>query len=126
MTQRAAWFSGTVVRGDGRGRKLGFPTANLRLDNDAQRPADGVYAAWVKLGKETRRGAVHVGPRPTFAGAAPTVEVHLLDFPDRDLYGERLSFQPVERLRGIIKFDSAEELSVALKEDCEKTAARLA
>ncbi|HLD26218.1 MAG TPA: riboflavin kinase [Candidatus Andersenbacteria bacterium] len=124
---RGSWVAGTVVRGDGRGRTLGFPTANLELEDAVARPADGVYACWVTLGAagEVQRGALHIGPRPTFLGGAATVEVHILDFPDRDLYGERVLFLPVERLREVKKFPSQEALIAALHNDCEKVRARL-
>jgi riboflavin kinase/FMN adenylyltransferase len=98
----------------------------LELGEGARRPLDGVYACRVKLGGKNYTGALHVGPRPTFDGAAPTVEIHILDFPDRDLYGQQLSFEVVERLRDIQKFNSTRDLSAALKVDCEKAAARLA
>jgi len=116
------WLSGVAVRGDGRGRRLGFPTANLSLDEDSKRPDDGVYTAWVRLGKGIHRGVVHIGPRPTFVDAGPTVEVHILEFTDRELYGEEISFQVVERLRGIRKFSSPEELTIELQKDCNKAA----
>ena len=121
------WLSGVVVRGDGRGRELGFPTANIELNAESSRPADGVYAGWVRLADDVKlyKGAVHVGPRPTFDDVKPMVEVHLIDFPDRDLYGERISFQCVERLRDIERFASAKELTQALWRDCEKTVSRL-
>jgi len=66
-----------------------------------------------------------VGPRPTFAGAVPTVEVHILDFPDRDLYDTMISFQPAVRLRDIMKFASADELQEALARDCAMAASAL-
>lgn len=115
------WVSGVVMRGDGRGAALGFPTANLKLLVAADRPEDGVWACWVTVGTDAKmfQGALHVGPRPTFAGSTASVEVHILDYPHRDLYGERLSFQPVRKLRDIQAFASAEVLIRALEEDCE-------
>jgi len=125
MVRESELITGIAVRGDGRGRLLGFPTANLKLDDESQRPADGVYACRVKLEEKLYKGALHVGPRPTFAGAVPTVEVHILDFPDRDLYDTMISFQPAVRLRDIMKFASADELQEALARDCAMAASAL-
>lgn len=113
------WISGTAVRGDGRGRQIGFPTANLTLDVPTDRPSEGVWACWARLGEHTHQAALHVGPRPTFAHASATVELHLLDFPDRDLYGETIAFQCVQKLRDIQKFATIEELATAIENDCE-------
>ena len=76
---------GIVVRGDGRGRELGFPTANLDVPEGLLVPPDGVYAGWTR----DRRAAVSIGTNPHFDGIERRVEAHLLDF-DGDLYGERL------------------------------------
>ena len=76
---------GTVVRGDGRGRELGFPTANLDVPKDLLVPPDGVYAGAAR----DRRAAVSIGTNPHFDGVERRVEAHLLDF-DGDLYGQRL------------------------------------
>ena len=78
---------GLVVRGDGRGKELGFPTANLAVDgSDKLIPPPGIYAVRGVLRRGTFSGALHLGPRPTFQGSPPTIELHLLDF-DGDLYG---------------------------------------
>lgn len=117
-----AWYKGVVVRGDGRGRSLGFATANIVLDGEFTRPEDGVYAGRVKLGRSNSalNAAVHVGPRPTFKDVVPTIEVHILDFDNSDLYGTRVSFSLYQRLRGVEKYVSAEALSEALKQDCQQ------
>lgn len=96
---------GTVVHGDGRGRALGFPTANLRLREEAL-PADGIYAATatVEGSDETFLAVVSVGTNPTFPGERDRrVEVHLLDA-DRDLYGAQLIVELRRLLRGTIAF----------------------
>lgn len=112
--------SGTIVPGEGHGRELGFPTANLKLDHPEHLPPDGIYACWARLGHSSQRykAALHVGPRPMFPERPLTVEIHLLDFPDRDLYGLPLSFQCVKRLRKSKKFASQEQLVKAMEEDC--------
>ena len=79
---------GVVVRGDGRGRQLGFPTANLSVgEREKLIPPQGIYAVRALLRSGTYAGALHLGPRPTFEGSPPTIELHLLDF-EGDLYGE--------------------------------------
>lgn len=101
---------GVVVRGDGRGRALGFPTANLRIGHvDKLLPPAGIYAVWGVLRSGRLAGALHLGPRPTFKGSAPTVELHLLDF-EGDLYGDEIRVDFVRYLREILPFDSPEAL----------------
>lgn len=116
---------GTVVPGDGRGRQIGFPTANLRLsDPDKLLPREGIYAVWCSVGGERVAGVLHVGPRPTFPGAGPTVEVHLLDFRG-ELYGRELAVEFCAWLRPIEKFDSVAELTAAIAADVEAGRAAL-
>lgn len=111
-------MTGTIVRGDGRGRELGFPTANLQLEQKAARPADGIYAVWAKLDGQIHPAVAHVGPRPTFPGSLPTIEVHILDFPDRDLYGQKLNLRFVKKLRSIDRFSTVKKLAQAIQQDC--------
>lgn len=112
-------LSGTVERGEGRGRTLGFPTANLRIPPAKAVPAIGVYATVVDLPDgAVRPGMLNIGRRPTFDGMDVTVEVHLLDF-EGDLYGEDLTVQFVQRLRDERRFDSADALAVQLSKDKE-------
>ena len=95
-------LEGVVVRGDQRGRELGFPTANLMTGPYAAVPADGVYAAWLVRGAATAtqplRAAVSIGTNPTFSGRERRVEAYVLDFAG-DLYGERVALDFVARLR---------------------------
>ena len=100
---------GIVVRGAGRGRDLGFPTANVRSDRHAAVPADGVYAGWVVLRGEHLPAAISVGTNPTFEGRERTVEAYILDF-DEDIYGVDIGVEFVERVRGQVKFDGVEPL----------------
>ncbi|HJU36273.1 MAG TPA: riboflavin biosynthesis protein RibF [Gaiellaceae bacterium] len=107
---------GVVVRGDGRGRELGFPTANLDVPTGLLVPPDGVYAGWTR----DRRAAVSIGTNPHFGGVERRVEAHLLDFDD-DLYGERLVVELWSPIREQRRFGSLEELVVAIGEDVERT-----
>lgn len=115
---------GVVVRGDQRGRKLGFPTANFLTSSHAAVPADGVYAGWVIRGGERLPAAASVGTNPTFSGEDRRVEAHILDF-DGDLYGERLGLDLVANLRGQVKYDGVEPLIAQIKEDVAQTRALL-
>ena len=114
-------LQGVVSRGQGRGRKLGYPTANLAL-GDARTlvPKQGVYATAVTLPNGDRRGGMmNIGSRPTFDEMDVTVEVHLLDY-EGDLYGASLSVEFLQRLRAEQKFESAEALAAQLSEDEER------
>ena len=110
-------FAGQVVKGQGRGCALGFPTANLRVDPHQLLPADGVYAVAVLL-EDGRRaaGLLHLGPRPTFAETERVPEVHLLDFDDT-LYQQSLRVDLLAFLRHIFQFASQEQLTTQLRED---------
>lgn len=118
---------GVVVRGDGRGRVLGFPTANVAPPMYSAIPADGVYAArLVRRGqREPLMAAVSVGTNPTFSGRERRVEAYALDF-DGDLYGERLALDFVAHLRGQVRYDSVEPLIAQIRQDVERTRAALA
>ena len=111
--------TGLVVKGDGRGRKLGFPTANLEVSADKIRPRRGVYAVRVRgIGNHSLPGVVNVGIRPTFGGGSETVEVHLLDY-SGDLVGKRLEIAFVSRLRSELKFKDAKELIGQIGKDIQ-------
>jgi riboflavin kinase/FMN adenylyltransferase len=113
-------LTGTVVRGEGQGRKLGFPTANLGLgDADKLVPHEGIYAVRAALRDRRVDGVLHLGPRPTFAGLPPSIELHLFDF-DGDLYGDRVRVDFIERIRDIARFDSADALVHAMEADCQR------
>jgi len=113
-------LEGTVTRGVGRGRVLGFPTANLDYSQELL-PAPGVYAAWARLEGECFPAAVNVGCNPTFGEADLTVEAHLLGA-HADFYGAPLALGFVERLRGEMKFDGPEALANQIKRDAARTA----
>ncbi|GAB3801699.1 bifunctional riboflavin kinase/FAD synthetase [Micromonospora zhanjiangensis] len=121
-------LEGVVVRGDQRGRELGFPTANLLCHRYAAVPADGVYAArLVRPGPRRDRdplmglpAAVSIGTNPTFSGLERRVEAHVLDF-SGDLYGERLALDFDAHLRGQLRYDSVEPLIAQIGRDVERT-----
>ncbi|EQM73239.1 MULTISPECIES: riboflavin kinase [Microbacterium] len=118
---------GLVVPGDGRGRELGFPTANLALDHE-DLPDDGIYAAWVRIDDDLLSWAasVSVGMNPTFDGDRERrVEVHLHDA-DIDLYGRRLCVTLVARLRPTLRFDGVEALIAQTADDVTRCRAVLA
>ncbi|MBJ6759379.1 bifunctional riboflavin kinase/FAD synthetase [Myxococcaceae bacterium JPH2] len=121
-------LDGTVVSGAGRGRTIGFPTANVDTQNEL-RPAPGVYAIRVRLTAEPngpwRPGAANIGVKPTFGGSEVTIEAHLLDF-SGDLYGQELRVQFLERLRPEQRFGSAAELVGQIKRDVEAARAVIA
>ncbi|HEX8627132.1 MAG TPA: bifunctional riboflavin kinase/FAD synthetase [Catenuloplanes sp.] len=127
---RAHRLAGVVVRGDQRGRQIGFPTANLMTHRYAAVPADGVYAAWLIRGVDRRGGAaaggqalpaaVSIGTNPTFAGRERRVEAYVLDF-DGDLYGERVSLDFVRQLREMRRYDGVEPLVRQIHQDVAQT-----
>ncbi len=114
---RAPSVIGTVVRGDRRGSSLGFPTANLELHHMV-RPPSGVYVAEVPFDGRVWRAVVNIGRRPTFKEGDPeSLEVHLLDFPARDLYGRVLEVRFLSRIRAEMKFAGADDLRRRIAED---------
>jgi riboflavin kinase/FMN adenylyltransferase len=114
-------LDGTVVTGQGRGRGLGFPTANVDTQNEL-RPAPGVYAIRLRFRDEPqgpwRPGVANIGVKPTFGGSEVTIEAHLLDF-SGDLYGKELRVQFLEHLRAERRFGSVAELVGQIKRDVE-------
>lgn len=106
-------LTGLVVKGEGRGRELGMPTANIEVgDPDKLIPLEGIYA--VRANESP--AVMHIGPRPSIAGAGATLEVHLLDF-SGNLYGQELTVEFAERIRGIEKFASLDLLAEAMHTD---------
>jgi riboflavin kinase / FMN adenylyltransferase len=117
---------GTVVHGDARGRKLGYPTANLAFDEPVAMPPDGIYAARISWGGESPLRPAHraigvasLGVRPTFGLSGRTLEVHLFDF-DGDLYDQRLRMEFVRRQRGEHRFSSIEALIEQMDRDSDR------
>ncbi len=126
-------IEGIVVRGERRGRDLGFPTANVAL-GEYLRPTFGIYAieaGWEEAagGEEAtmcwRPGVANLGIRPTFGASEPLLEVHIFDF-DGDLYGRTLTTRLIHYLRPEKKFDAVEPLQAQMAEDCARARALLA
>ncbi|MDP6795196.1 MAG: bifunctional riboflavin kinase/FAD synthetase [Verrucomicrobiota bacterium] len=119
MLGRTFAIEGDVVRGDGRGRELGFPTANLDT-RGLVLPPTGVYTAHARIGQTTHRAVLNIGFRPTVAepDATPQVEAHLIDF-DNDLYSQRIELELVDRLRNEQRFGSVDELALQITRDIE-------
>lgn len=112
-------LNGFVVRGKGRGKEFGFPTANIELENDLKLiPGNGVYIVNVKLsGARTFLGMLNIGTNPTVSDEnRQSLEVHLLDF-NEDLYGQKIEVRFLKRLREEVKFESVEQLIEQIKED---------
>jgi riboflavin kinase / FMN adenylyltransferase len=114
---RAFDLDGVVVKGDGRGRSIGWPTANVDTHGELL-PASGVYAVRVRTAEGWRGGAANIGTKPTFGGSAVTVEVHLLDW-SGDLYGQEVRVEFLERLRAERRFASVSELTAQIQRDVD-------
>jgi riboflavin kinase/FMN adenylyltransferase len=117
-------LAGRVVHGDGRGRTLGFPTANLEVPPLCL-PAHGVYACRLRWRGGEHAAVVNLGVRPTFGGSRPVVEAHVLDFTG-DLYGADVELAFVERLRAEQRFDSVDALRQQIAADVAAARTRLA
>ncbi len=116
---RHVFIDGTVVRGAGRGRELGVPTANLETANELL-PPHGVYATAVTIDGVVHAGVTNIGLRPTFADAGRTmIEVHVLDV-DRDLYGQPLRVGFVQRLRDERRFPDVDALKTQIDADVRR------
>jgi riboflavin kinase/FMN adenylyltransferase len=115
-------LDGVVTTGAGRGKGLGFPTANLAVPPRMLLPGEGVYAGRAYLGGGSFPAAINIGTNPTFGGEPLHAEAFLLDF-DGDLIGQPLALEFWERLRNETRFDSSEDLTRQIKEDVERTRA---
>ena len=112
---------GVVVHGDGRGgSELGYPTANLDVVPHGAVPADGVYAGWFLLGDRRSPAAISIGSNPTFSGRVRTVEAFVLD-QGGNFYGRRVALDFVERLRGMVRYDTVEALIEQIGRDVAQT-----
>jgi len=117
MLGRPYSISGIVVRGEGRGRQLSFPTANISAENNLKLlPKEGVYVVDCNLSSGEFRGMANIGYKPTFGSRDKTIEVHLFDF-SSDIYGDRISIEFLKRLRGERKFNNEQELIEQLNID---------
>jgi riboflavin kinase / FMN adenylyltransferase len=124
MEQVCQWLgrgysvAGEVIHGEQRGRKIGFPTANVDVWSEQIIPANGVYAGWATLDNERHMAVTNIGVRPTFDGQGITVEAHLLDF-DRDIYGQHLEVSFEKCLRPEKKFNGIQELIAQIGLDAQ-------
>jgi len=118
MLGRPFFLTGTVVAGDGRGKPMGFPTANIETTCDIL-VGDGVFVTEAQVDGKMVHGMTHVGRRPTFGLDERTVETHLFDF-DTDIYGAETRLYFHRRVRGTVAFGSAEQLKEQLERDREQ------
>ncbi|MAT67365.1 MAG: riboflavin biosynthesis protein RibF [Crocinitomicaceae bacterium] len=114
-------FSGEVVRGNGIGKTIGTPTANIKLNsNEKIIPLDGVYAVVCQIKDTNYKGIMNIGFKPTVdEGQKRTVEIHLFDY-EKDIYGQDLRTKVIERIRDEVKFNSLKELKSQILKDNEK------
>ncbi|MET7440631.1 MULTISPECIES: bifunctional riboflavin kinase/FAD synthetase [unclassified Streptomyces] len=112
---------GVVVRGAQRGRELGFPTANVETLPHTAIPADGVYAGWLHAQGEIMPAAISVGTNPQFDGTERTVEAYAIDRIGLDLYGLHVAVDFLAFVRGQARFDSIDELLVAIRDDVKRS-----
>lgn len=114
------FFTGKVMPGNKRGRTIGFPTANLQIQNELKLvPANGVYAVYAYLEKDPNirlKGMMNIGYRPTVDGGTKTIEVHIFNF-NKDIYGSLLTVELVAYLRAEQKFSGLEALKHQLEQD---------
>ncbi|MDR0886456.1 MAG: bifunctional riboflavin kinase/FAD synthetase [Clostridiales Family XIII bacterium] len=113
---RAFYIKGEVIHGNAIGRTIGFPTANIILDQSMVQPAHGVYTARVRVDNQIYNAVTNVGVRPTIGDEHKLIESHILDF-DGDLYGKEMKVELLKHLRGEMKFASLEELAASIDAD---------
>ena len=113
---RAPTLRGKVVPGSQRGRTLGMPTANLGVSDDILLPGPGIYAGYAHIGSDTHRAAIYIGGRPTFGETTVVVEAFLLDF-QGDIYGQAMTLEFYDRLRGDQRFPNADALAAQMQAD---------
>ena len=111
------FFAGTVIHGKKLGRTIGFPTANLKIEESYKLiPAIGVYAVKCFIGSRKVNGMLNIGTNPTVEGQNLSIEVHLFDF-DEDLYGQKIRIELIKRIRDEQKFASVDDLKTQLHQD---------
>ncbi len=113
-------LAGEVVRGEGRGHGIGFPTLNLAPHERACLPGNGVYAGWWLWGERRMPGVINAGVRPTFTpDPAPVIEIHVFDL-DEDVYGEHGEIEFTQRLRDEERFPSVDALVAQIRRDADQ------
>ena len=115
--KRAYLLNGIVMHGDERGRKIGYPTANIKAEHKNKViPKNGVYAVKVRVENTWFSGMMNIGVRPTFDGEVKTLEVNIFDF-DKEIYGDTIQVRFIDRIRDEVKFSGVEELKAQLASD---------
>ena len=112
-------LTGKVIGGLGRGKSLGFPTANILIDNYKIKPGNGVYYISSLLEGQNTNGMMNVGVNPTFKDKGHSIEIHFFDF-NQNLYDKEISIRVIKKIREEKKFDSADELTTQLQMDKKK------
>ncbi len=121
LLTRPFYLRGPVVHGEKRGRTIGYPTANLGLEENSTIPADGVYAGWLSVGSDRWQAAISIGTNPTFPGVrGRQVEAYAIDQVGLELYDQVAKLDFGFRLRDTVKFDGLDALLIQMKEDCLK------
>ncbi len=118
-------LTGKVVKGHARGKKLGFPTANIQIEENYKLiPASGIYLAEIKINDtdEKHHALLSIGHNPTFGNNPLSIEVYILDF-DRDIYGAKMQVEMIRKLRDEMKFENETQLMAQMKEDEQKARA---
>lgn len=110
------FFTGIVIHGEKRGKELGFPTANIQLDQSDTTIEPGVYATELILDNEKHQGMLYVGTRPTLNLSQKSIEIHIFNF-NRNIYGIQIQFFVFKKIRGDQRFNSIEELIAQIEKD---------
>jgi riboflavin kinase/FMN adenylyltransferase len=114
-------LTGRVIKGEGRGRILNIPTANIEpFSNDKLIPKDGIYATWARMGDHIYQAVLYIGTKPTFSFNNRVIELHILDFSD-DVYGQTLEIEFKARIRDDYHFEHVEKLIKQIEKDKQKT-----
>jgi riboflavin kinase/FMN adenylyltransferase len=109
-----------VTVGDQRGRTIGFPTANMSIDERIMLPKFGVYACRIEVAGKRYNAVTNIGQRPTFHGSTPRIEAHILDF-NRDIYGQQVTLYVHEFIRAEQRFAGIQELVAQIQRDVAHT-----
>jgi riboflavin kinase/FMN adenylyltransferase len=110
-------IEGIVVKGDQIGRSIGFPTANIQIQESHKLiPADGIYAVHIEWQSQTYKGMLYIGDRPTVQGSKKVIEVNIFDF-DQEIYDEQIQVKLIQYIRGDQKFDSLDALKLGIQQD---------
>jgi len=118
MLGRSYSLTGKVIPGKQLGRTLGFPTANLEVEEEKLLPCFGVYSVKVLINENSQKGVLNIGRRPTVQGEKVTIEVHILDW-NSDIYGETLTVSLEQFIRPEMRFNSLEDLKYQIEQDCQ-------